>query len=80
MEDANGRVVRFGLANDSPAVNKRIKSCDLVGIRPNGQFWARECKPAAWHYTGTEREQAQLRFIELVNSMGGDAAFTTGKI
>lgn len=78
MEDQNGRVVRFGLCNDSAAVNRRVKSSDLVGIKPGGQFWCREVKTPGWHYTGTEREQAQLRFIELVMSMGGDAAFTTG--
>jgi hypothetical protein len=80
MEDVNGRVVRFGLANDSAALNKRIKSCDLIGIKPGGQFWCREVKHASWHYTGTEREEAQLRFIQLILSLGGDAAFSTGGI
>ena len=84
-----GQLVRYGLANTSPAVNKRIKSSDLIGIRPViirpdhvgtvvGQFIAREMKRPDWKYTGTDRERAQLKFLKLVLSMGGDAAFATG--
>ena len=32
MDD--GSFLRFGLANDSPAMNKQFKSSDLIGIRP----------------------------------------------
>jgi hypothetical protein len=77
MQDETGRVIRFGLANDSQKVNKHIKSSDLIGIRPNGQFICREVKASNWQYTGTEREVAQKKFIELVLSHGGDAAFAT---
>lgn len=80
MQDATGRVVRFGLANDSAKVDDKVKSSDLIGIRPDGRFWARECKPAKWRYTATPREVAQLAFITLINSRGGDAAFSTGQI
>lgn len=87
--DARGVPVRFGLANDSPAVNARIKSADLIGIRPVlvtpemvgttlGVFVSREIKTAGWRYTGTAREQAQQRWIDLVRSYGGDADFATG--
>lgn len=88
--DESGRFIRYGLANDSKAMNKRIKSHDLIGLRPVeitpamvgrvfGQFISREVKPENWRYTGTEREQAQLKFADLVISLGGDACFATGE-
>jgi len=90
LADVNGRPVRYGLANDSPALNKRFKSADLIGwrrveIQPHhvgtaiAQFVSRECKPSGWHYTGTDREQAQARWAALVAADGGDACFATGK-
>lgn len=86
---AEGAFLRYGLANDSAAMNKKIKSADLVGIRPVkitpqhvgatvGQFVAREVKRAGWRYSGSPREEAQLAFISLVLAMGGDAAFSAG--
>jgi hypothetical protein len=84
-----GSFIRFGLANDSAALNSKVKSADLIGIRPVmvtrehlgktiGQFVSREIKRPGWKYTGTEREGAQLRWIMIINTLGGDAAFTTG--
>jgi hypothetical protein len=84
MYDQNGNFIRYGLANDSKNVNQTIKSSDLIGIRPLktpwgliGQFVAREMKREGWTYSGTEEEQAQLKFLMLVFFMGGDAQFCT---
>lgn len=90
LKDERGVPVRYGIANDSPAMNKRIKSSDLIGIRPVvvtpdmvgstiGQFVAREVKKAGWKYKGTEHEEAQLAFGTLVIGLGGDFKFYNGE-
>lgn len=89
LKDERGRLVRYGLGNDSAQINAVLKSADLIGIRPVtitaqhvghkfGQFVSRECKAPGWQYTGAPREVAQLNWVRLVNACGGDAAFTTG--
>lgn len=86
----NGNFVRWGLANDSPAVNKVIKSADLIGIRKRlitfddvgkiiGQFVSRECKRPGWRYTGTPEEQAQVRWHSMVLANGGDSAIVNSE-
>ena len=89
--DKRGVPVRYGLANDSSAVNSQFKSADLIGIRPLlitpahvglvvGQFVSREIKAPGWRFSPNDpREAAQLRWAELVLSLGGDAAFATGE-
>lgn len=85
------RHVRYGLCNDSPKVNRRLKSSDLVGIesrivtpqmvgRRVGIFLAREMKKPGWCFQGkgtrkNEEEMAQLRWLMIVYGMGGNAAF-----
>lgn len=85
LTNARGVPVRYGLANESPLMNKRIKSSDLIGWRSVNihgvkvaQFVAREVKAPGWRYAGTDREVAQKAWIDLVNAAGGDASFTTG--
>lgn len=87
--DQDGRLIRYGLANDSKAMSKRIKSADLIGITPIiiqpshigfrlGVFTSIEVKRPGWKFKGTEREQAQNKWAELVISLGGFAQFATG--
>lgn len=92
FKDESGRFVRYGLANESKARNKRLKSSDGVGWRKRlitpamvppqglliGQAVLREIKEPGWIYTGDEHEEAQLRWLQLGLSDGCDAAFATG--
>jgi hypothetical protein len=91
LQDDTGRVVRYGLCNDTAELNRRIKSSDLIGINkvwitPEmvgtyiGQFAAREVKEYGWKYTGVDREPAQLKYGQIVTAWGGDFKFTTGEI
>ena len=88
--DDRGVPVRYGLCNDSKKLNTKVKSSDLIGIKPVtvtpsmvgstvGIFVARECKAGNWKFKNNAREEAQLNFINLINALGGDAAFTTGQ-
>lgn len=90
LTDERGVPVRYGLANESPQANALMKSSDLVGWRPVlitrehvgtviAQTVLRECKRVGWHYTGTEREAAQLAWLQLGVAGGADAAFCTGE-
>jgi hypothetical protein len=86
--DGRNVPIRFGLANESAAVNKMIKSSDLIGITPHlvsqedigrilGIFTSIECKYPGWKYEGTAREQAQLAWINIVISLGGIGKFVS---
>lgn len=86
LQDSRGQYVRFGLANTSKKLNDEIKSSDLIGcipvaIEPHhvgqviGQFVSIECKRPDWRWGGSDREKAQLRWLNLVRGMGGFAQF-----
>lgn len=88
LKNEAGIPIRFGLCNDSPKVNQQMKSSDLIGIMPIlitkamvgnyvGQFVAREVKAPGWTYKDTDRERAQLKFITLINTLGGDGRFVS---
>lgn len=86
--DKTGRAIRYGLANESAKVNKVLKSGDLIGITPRivtledvgktvGVFTSIEVKRPGWKYKGTDREQAQLKWIHLIEQLGGIAKFAS---
>jgi hypothetical protein len=89
-QDEHGNFVRYGLANISDKMNKKIKSSDYIGLRrvlitPQhvghtlGQAVAREIKKEGWRYNMHDpHEAAQAKFGEIFASYGGDFAFTTG--
>jgi hypothetical protein len=90
LTDETGRPVRYGLGNDSPKLNEKLKSGDLIGWRPLiitpehighkiAQFVSRECKKPDWNFTGTDREKAQLKWAQAIVADGGDACFVTGE-
>lgn len=86
-QDETGRVIRYGLMNDSKKLNEQYKSSDLIGIRPLlitpewvghtvGVFAAIECKSDNWVINiNNKHVSAQARFIDLVTRNGGFAGF-----
>lgn len=85
--DETGRMIRYGLCNDSPALAKRVKSSDFVGITPIivtpamvghvvGLFTAVETKASDWVFRPSdERALAQSAFHDIVKRAGGLAGF-----
>lgn len=80
--DETGRLVRYGLGNDSKRINEVIKSSDLIGITPVewqgrvfGVFTAIESKAPSWHFSGEAREIAQRNYLTKVESLGGIGTF-----
>jgi hypothetical protein len=85
------RPVRYGLANDSTQMNKRIKSSDLILAIPRritpdmigstiAQFGAVECKKPGWAYSGKSGEPQQAAWLTFIESLGGFARFSTGGV
>lgn len=89
LKDSTGRVVRYGLLNDSAALNDKLKSGDLVGwrcvvITPQmvgykiAQYAEIECKEVGWQFNANDAHQAaQYARIKMVNAAGGIAGFVT---
>ncbi len=86
FEDSTGRFVRYGLANESKKINEYLKSSDEIGgtpivITPEmvGKtvfvFTSIEVKKEGWNYAGTDREEAQKNWIDLIKKRGGIAGF-----
>ena len=76
----DGRVIRYGLCNDSAALNRSLKSADLIGIQPVliaphhvgttlGVFVSVECKAERGRV-----DPAQEAWRDLILSLGGRAA------
>lgn len=90
-QDKTGRLIRYGLANESAKQNETLKSADLIGwrsfvIQPHhvgarfAQFVSRECKKVSWSYgEDRKKEDAQLAWAALVTRAGGDARFVQGE-
>ncbi len=85
------RPVRYGLANDSPSVNKITKSSDLILAIPRLitpdlighvilQFGSVEVKPSGWRYKADSYEAAQSNWLRHVKTNGGFATFSTGPL
>ena len=92
LKDITGRLIRYGLANDTKALGDVLKSGDLIGWRPMvitadmvgktiAQFVSVECKAEDWtppaRTTKDEHAIAQFRWADLVNRDGGYAVFVT---
>lgn len=70
--DQTGRLIRYGLGNDSAQLNKEIKSSDLIGITPTliqphmvgywlGVFTALEVKPSGWTFPAPTNKEEHAR-------------------
>lgn len=84
--DDTGRLVRYGLGNDSAQLNRVFKSGDLIGVTPVtvtpemvgkfiGVFTSVEVKQSGWTHVTTDHERAQQNFIDTVRKFGGIAGF-----
>lgn len=76
-KDDTGRMIRFGLGNDSERLNKVWKSADLIGIGPGGRFVACEVKRPGWQRPENDRDRAQEAMLLQVNQLGGIGFFAT---
>ena len=90
-QDQTGRLIRYGLMNESAKINAKIKSSDRILIVPTwcyreglgwgwlGAFGAIETKKTGWKFShADERAVAQQAFHDIVRGYGGFAGFATG--
>lgn len=85
-----GRVVRYGLGNESKRVNETIKSADFIGIwrkrvtladvgKDHGLLVSTEAKREDEPLNPNDpRTAAQLRWAQAINSFGGIATIYAG--
>lgn len=82
--DETGRLIRYGLGNDSKKLSDRWKSSDLIGIttmvstapgQTFGVFTAVEVKEPGWSKPKNKREVAQDNFLKTVRAKGGIGFF-----
>lgn len=78
--DKNGRMIRYGLGNDSKKLNRDYKTPDLVGIAPGGRFWSAEIKRPGWSGVSNDREKAQANAGRHIMSLGGLFTFATSPV
>ena len=81
----DGRMLRFGLGNDSSKLSKVWKSSDLIGItrvqstyvgQIFGVFTAQEVKRPGWRQVPSDKRAiAQAKFMANVRALGGIAGF-----
>lgn len=88
-QDQHGRVIRYGLCNDSKVICDRVKSSDFIGITPMmitpdmvgctvGVFTAIETKATGWTLRPSDkRGLAQKAFHDIVIKSGGFAGFAS---
>lgn len=87
--DMTGRHIRYGLMNESKAVNTKFKSSDLIDclpivIQPHhvgrtfGLFVALETKRSDWRLLPSDAHgHAQQAFMQLIRQRGGMSDFIT---
>ena len=91
LKDENGRLIRYGLCNDTKKLNENIKSSDLIGITPVmitdemvgslvGVFTAVEVKKSDWKFLQSDKRAcAQLKFGQIVIAKGGIFTFANSE-
>ena len=78
--DVTGRLIRYGLGNDSAKINAVWKSPDLIGIQAGtGRLIGVECKASNWTgpTPGDTRALAQLNCLRDFRALGAYADFAT---